>query len=544
VRQHKDGALLDVSITVSPVRDASGRIVGASKVARDITPRRAAERALEASELRFRMLAAHAPVGIFLADANGDFGFVNECWVEMTGVTEEQARGGGWARAVHPDDRPKVLDGWLDAVAAGRSYAADCRLRSPAGVLTWAHLRGTPLRDGDGRLDGYVGTFSDITERRLAVETLQDAGRRKDEFLAVLAHELRNPLAPLRNGLQLLRLTSGDPAATARTQDMMERQLTHLVRLVDDLLDVSRISRNKLELRRARVRLTEVLNTAVETARPGIEAAGQQLICRFPDEPVHLHADLTRLAQVFGNLLNNSSKFTAPGGTIAITARAAEGRVAVEVRDTGIGIPPGELDRIFDMFSQLERGHERHAGGLGIGLAVVRGLVEMHGGTVEAASPGPGQGSSFTVTLPTLAEGAEEVAAAEAAAAVPRQARRVLVVDDNVDAATSMAAMLELLGNEAHTAHDGVEAVRLAASVRPHVVLMDIGMPRLDGYAATRAIRSEPWGRDVAIVALTGWGQEADRTRSREAGCDAHLVKPVTLDSLQQVLAELLGDDA
>jgi PAS domain S-box-containing protein len=381
-------------------------------------------------------------------------------------------------------------------------------------------------------------------ERIRLVRELRETDRRKDEFLALLAHELRNPLAPLRNGLHVMRLSGDNPEAAGRLRAMMERQLAHMVRLIDDLLDVSRISRNKMELRRSRVLLSDVISNAVETARPLVEAAGHELSVALPTEPVFLDADLTRLSQVFGNLLTNSAKYTEAGGHIWLNAvhRDGEvGEVVVSVRDTGIGIPAEALPAIFDMFSQVDRSLERSTGGLGIGLALVRGLVEMHGGSVAAASDGPGCGSTFTVRLPVLKARPElpSVKGSELTANGSGPRRRILVVDDNRDSAETMAALLGMLGNDVVMAHDGIEAVEAAERVRPEVVLMDVGMPRLNGYEATRRIREQPWGSEVAIIALTGWGQDADRAQSRAAGCDGHLVKPVSLPDLQSLLAEL-----
>jgi PAS domain S-box-containing protein len=388
--------------------------------------------------------------------------------------------------------------------------------------------------------------FTDITARRRAVEDrerlveqLRDADRRKDEFLALLAHELRNPLAPLRNGLQVLHLAGHDSAAAEKARGMMDRQLTHMVRLIDDLLDVSRITRNKLALRRARVPLADVIASAVETVRPAVDAAGHRLSVSVPDQPAYLDADLTRLAQVFGNLLSNSVKYTPPGGRIWLSAEARDGQAVVTVRDTGIGIPDASLPHIFDMFSQVDRSVERSTGGLGIGLALVKGLVEMHGGTVTAASGDPGHGSVFTVRLPVMETPPTLSRATADGAAAPTTGRRILVVDDNRDGAESLAMMLRLMGNEVSLAHDGVEAVEAAGRVRPEVILMDVGMPRLNGLDAARQIREQPWGRAVTIVALTGWGQENDRERSRAAGCDGHLVKPVAVEDLSRLLAAL-----
>ncbi|HEV3115475.1 MAG TPA: PAS domain S-box protein, partial [Gemmataceae bacterium] len=400
----------------------------------------------------------------------------------------------------------------------------------------------SPVRDGEGRIIGASKIARDITDRKRAEQALREADRRKDEFLALLAHELRNPLAPLRNGLQIMRVAGDDANAVAQARDMMDRQLGHMVRLVDDLLDASRIRQNKMELRRSRVLLADIVSSAVETVRPAIEAAGHELILSLPPEPVHLDADLTRLAQVFSNLLTNSAKYTERGGKIWLGAERRGGEVIVSVRDTGIGIPADALPRIFDMFAQVDRSVERSTGGLGIGLALVKGLVEMHDGTVTAASGGQGKGSTFTVTLPALGRHAEPLSAARAdgAQAAAGSRRRILVVDDSRDSASSMGMLLELLGNEVRMAHDGVEAVQAAELFRPEVVLMDVGMPRLDGYEATRRIREQPWGKAMTIIALTGWGQDGDKLQSRAAGCNAHLVKPVNLSDLQKLLEQPL----
>ena len=376
-------------------------------------------------------------------------------------------------------------------------------------------------------------------ERLRLVRELRDTDRKKDDFIALLAHELRNPLAPIRNGLQVLRLAE-DRRVRERSQDMMDRQLTHMVRLVDDLLDVARVSRNKMELRKGRVRLADAVSSAVETARPLIDAAEHRLDVSLPPEPVLLDADLTRLAQVFANLLTNSAKYTEQGGRITLSAEVREGAVVVSVRDTGIGIPAANLPTIFDMFSQVDRSIERSTGGLGIGLALVKGLVEMHGGTVTAESEGLGRGSTFTVWLPTAEDTPQtEAFVVGASARRPTSGRRVLVVDDNRDSATSMAMMLQLLGDEVRVAYDGLEAVEAAETFRPEVILMDVGMPRLSGYDATRRIREKDWGRIITIVAVTGWGQEGDRAQSKAAGCDGHLVKPVSLPDLERLLSEL-----
>jgi PAS domain S-box-containing protein len=385
---------------------------------------------------------------------------------------------------------------------------------------------------------GIAVYYRDITERKRAMEALQEADRRKDEFLATLAHELRNPLAPIRNGLQILQLANDRPEAGERARAMIERQVQQMVRLIDDLLDLSRISRGKVELRRERVDLAAVVNSAVETSRPLIEESGHQLDLRLPAEPVFVDGDVTRLAQVIANLLNNAAKYTQRGGRIELEVRREGGTARISVRDNGVGIPAAMLPRVFEMFTQVDRTLERSQGGLGIGLSIVKRLVEMHGGTVEARSGGLGQGSEFVVRLPVLAPAAEAARGPEAADGGGVMARRrILVADDNEDSAASLAMMLSLMGNEVHTAHDGVEAVEAAAAFRPEVILLDIGMPRMNGYDACRAIREQPWGKDVVLLALTGWGQDEDKRKSREAGFDDHLVKPVEPATLERKLA-------
>jgi PAS domain S-box-containing protein len=381
-------------------------------------------------------------------------------------------------------------------------------------------------------------------ERLRLVRELREADRKKDDFIALLAHELRNPLAPLRNGLHVMRLASHDSAAVARARTIMERQLSHMVRLIDDLLDVSRISLNKLQLRRARVTLAEVVSNAVETARPVIDRAEHHLEVVLPPEPVLLDADLTRLAQVLGNLLTNAGKFTPKRGHVTLTAEVQGDTVLVTVGDDGIGLRPESLHAIFDMFSQVDHSVERSTGGLGIGLALVRGLTEMHGGTVRADSAGLGHGSRFSVRLPIVTVSHEERAQILAPALPNAPRRRILVADDNLDAVESLATMLRLSGNEVHTASNGIEAVALAEQLVPDVVLMDIGMPELNGREATRRIRGHAWGKSMVVIALTGWGQEADRQLSRDAGCDDHLVKPVDFAELERLMGSLCSKAA
>jgi signal transduction histidine kinase/ActR/RegA family two-component response regulator len=372
-------------------------------------------------------------------------------------------------------------------------------------------------------------------QTRAHLEERERANQRKDEFLATLAHELRNPLAPIRNALTLLRQDGSDPALAC---DVMERQVGHMVRLVDDLLEVSRLTRGTIELRRETVDLAGVISTAVETSRPLIDAAGHELELSLPGECVLLDADPMRLAQVFSNLLNNAAKYTDRGGRISVSVQCRDDAASVTVADNGVGIPAWALDGIFDMFSQADARDSRAQTGLGIGLTIVRSLVEMHGGRVGAESEGPGRGSRFVVTLPRAA-GREAVpargGAPAAAVALPRS--RVMVVDDNRDAADTMGAVLRRLGAEVCVFHDGAAALEALGTFRPAVVFLDIGMPGMDGYEVARRIRGRPDADGIVLVALTGWGQDRDRGRAAEAGFDHHLVKPADLAELRAVLA-------
>jgi PAS domain S-box-containing protein len=457
-------------------------------------------------------------------------------------------------RTGETDWAPVLSDAQLRVTAHGDEHLRFIRRIGPRSyICTPLHSRGRILgvltfvtAESSRSYDATDVTAAEDLARRavVAIEnarllaTLQEANRRKDEFLAMLAHELRNPLAPIRSAVQILRARGNEAADRAWSTSVIDRQVRQMTRLVDDLLDVSRITRGKVELRREPVVLADVVQSALEASRPLLEARGHHLVVRMPEAPIRLLADPTRLAQVFLNLLNNAAKFTNPGGRIELTVDRRIGEAAVSVKDSGIGIPADMLPRVFEPFAQADPTLDRSDGGLGIGLTLVERLVALHGGTVEARSDGAELGSTFVVRLPIAAEVAMNPTKATPTARQPlAPARRILVVDDNLDAADSLGMLLRMLGNQVRTARDGLEAVGAAEEFHPDVVLLDIGLPKLDGYEAARRIRAQRGGADMLLVALTGWGQPEDRRRSREAGFDHHLTKPVEFDEMKALLA-------
>ncbi len=715
VRMAKDGRLIDVSVTVSPVRDSTGRVVGASKIARDITARIRADEELRDSEAQFRQLASALPQIVWTARSDGYIDYYNDRWYDFTGF-ERDGRGiEEWKRILHADHMSRFIDEYYACILSGNPYQIEYRFADRrSGGYRWFLGRAYPVRDVSGAITRWFGSLTDIDDtkraeevnrfladasatlsgltdqeraltrvvdlavpifadwcavdigdvdgklRRLAITppdaqrpdlgedsrarvllvpidhsviervfttgvpewiadnpdatltespradddlqlvrlmgvrsllccplrtqagthgvitfataqsgraysagdlvaaedlanraaisienasllaALKEGDRRKDEFLAMLAHELRNPLAPIRNALHIIRMKA--PNASPQVQwarDVIERQVLQLNRLVDDLLDVSRITRGKIELRKDRIDLATVINSAVEASRPVVEKLGHHLTVALPEQPVWLDADLTRISQVLSNLLNNAAKYTRGGGNIGLMAVLDSGFVVLTVKDDGIGISTEMLPRIFEMFTQADSSLERSQGGLGIGLTLVQLLVELHGGSVEAHSEGLGTGSEFVVRLPTydarsVGDESASQGLSETLATLPKH--HILVVDDNQDAAESLAILLQLTGSEVHTAHDGLEAVDAASVYHPDVAIVDIGLPRLNGYDVARRLRDEHGDR-IFLIALTGWGQDEDRRRSLEAGFDYHLTKPIGIDALKSVLA-------
>jgi signal transduction histidine kinase/ActR/RegA family two-component response regulator len=433
-----------------------------------------------------------------------------------------------------PPERPDELPGIMARIRQGEyiEHYETQRVRKD-GSRVDVSLTISPIKNREGKVAGVSKVARDITARK-------QEDRRKNEFLALLAHELRNPMAPLRNGLQVMRLAGNDRQAAEQALAVMERQLQHLAHLVDDLLDISRISRGKLQLRKERITLAAVVGHALEVCESVARQNDDELIVNLPRDPVYVDADKTRLSQALCNLLHNAVKYSDRGSRIWLTVEREGDEAVARVKDCGIGIPPEMLPRVFDMFWQVDRSLEKSQGGLGVGLAIVKQLVEMHGGKVEAHSEGYGTGSEFIVRLPVVLSVVQEPAETEdGEPTLPAARHRILVVDDNVDAATSLAMMLKMMGNDLRTAHDGIQALELAEGYRPDLILLDIGMPKLNGYDVCRRIREQPWGKSATIIALTGWGQEEDKRRSRQAGFDGHLVKPVEPAALEKLLAQL-----
>ncbi len=510
----------------------------------ELTERRRAEGALRRSAAWSRRLLERLPAGAYTCDPDGLITYYNPQAVQLWGrapkLNDPVDRFCGSFKLFAADGAPITHDRcWMAlALQHGREYCGEeIVVERPDGTRLPVLAHASPIHDERGNLLGAVNILVDISEQKRAQEALKEADRRKDEFLAMLAHELRNPLAPVRNALHVLRASGGAGPAAEGVREMMERQVGHMVRLVDDLLEVSRITRGKIELRKERVELAAVVRSAVETSRPLIEAARHGLTVSLPPGPVPLEADPVRLAQVVANLLNNAAKYTEECGQIWLAARRDGGAAVVSVRDSGVGIRADVLPRVFDLFAQADGTLQRAQGGLGIGLTLVKRLVEMHGGTVTAHSEGPGKGSEFVVRLPLAGEARPAAAAPQAGEPPAAAARRILVVDDNRDAADSLGLLLRFLGHEVRVAHDGPAALEAARAWRPAVVLLDIGMPGMDGYAVARALRALPELEGVVLIALTGWGQEEDRRRSRAAGFDHHLIKPVDLEALQALLA-------
>ena len=534
----KEGCYRAILSRGIPIRNETDEIVCWVGINLDITERKRSEKALRDSEEQFRGIVSQSIAGVAEVDLTGRFIFVNDRYCEIVGRPRDELLELRMQDISVEEELKENLALFEKLGREGAPFIIEKRYIRPDGSAVWVNNSVSALRDSQGRVKAVVAVCVDVTDRRRAEDALREADRRKNEFLATLAHELRNPLAPIRNSLQLLQLAGDDPEMQEQARSIMERQLQQMVRLIDDLLDISRITRNRLDLRKERIEIATIVQSAMEATRPFIESFGHELVITLPAEPVYLHADLTRLAQVVSNLLNNAAKYTNRGGRISLTARRLGGEVVLSVKDNGIGIAPEHLSGLFERFSQVTTALERAHGGLGIGLALVRGLVEMHGGQVEARSKGLGHGSEFVIRLPVLAESTvrKQLASETSKPAAPAKCR-ILVVDDNKDSAATLTMMLRLTGHETHSARDGLEAVEAAGWFYPDVVLLDIGMPKLNGYEAAARIRRQPWGKKMVLVAMTGWGQEDDKQRAKHAGFDHHLTKPLDYNKLKGILA-------
>jgi PAS domain S-box-containing protein len=545
----RDGTVMPATSSVNALRGPSGEFQGLVAIVVDTTEKRRTEEQLRAGEERYRTLFESVDQGFCILEMifDEDERPVDYRFLEMNRMFEVHTGLVGGAGKTAREMVPTLDSFWFETYGRVAQTGEPVRFESEAPAMErWFDVYATRLGGPGSRRVALL--FSDITSRKESEATLRklasdlaEADRRKTEFLATLAHELRNPLAPIRSGLGVMRLKGDSPAAVARVREMMERQVGHMVRLIDDLLDIARISGGKLELKKERADLRSLLSSAVETSLPLVESGRHALTVDLPETEVPVEADVTRIAQVVANLLNNAAKYTPSGGRIGLALRVEEEHALVSVSDNGIGIPPDQLVSVFEMFSQVGQHTERSQGGLGIGLSLVRRLVHMHGGEVSAASGGPNTGSVFTVRLP-LASGVQ--AGGGAASAFERDGAggegvRILVVDDNVDAAVTLSMILDACGYTTQVAHDGAHAVELAAAFRPQVAFLDIGMPGMDGYQTARAMRRVEGLEHIALVALTGWGADSDRQQSSEAGFDHHLTKPVQLDVVQDLLAKL-----
>jgi two-component system CheB/CheR fusion protein len=527
----RDGTAIWVHLTVAADRDAAGRAAHLIATVEDIDHRRR----LDEAARRLAAIVESSDDAIIAKDLHGIVTAWNQGAEALFGYGAQEMLGRPISILI-PDDRADEEPKILEAICRGEKVLHyETVRRRKDGRQIQVSLTVSPILDFAGRIVGASKIAHDISARKDAEEAIRAADRQKDEFLATLSHELRNPLAPIRNAMQVMWFAT-DRKILEEAHSMVERQLNQLVHLVDDLLDVNRVIRGTLVLRKEPVELSTIVHSAVETVGPLIGSGRHELTVVLPPHPVILDVDPLRLVQALQNLLTNASKYTPRGGRIEISAMQQDGEAVIRVTDNGIGIPPDMLNKIFGMFTRIDSGLEQAQGGLGVGLTLVRQMIELHGGSVEARSEGLGCGSQFVVRLPVSTR-VESARAGDAAVAPGNPRRRILVVDDNRDSADSSAMMLELMGHETTRAYDGIEALEAAAAFRPEVILLDIGLPQMSGHEVAARIRAQPWGAGIILIAVTGWGQEKDRHQSRESGFDHHLVKPIDTVELVQLLA-------
>ncbi|MFC0254337.1 hybrid sensor histidine kinase/response regulator [Massilia consociata] len=538
-----DGSAFPVEYRARPVWQ-DGQLQGAVCTFVDLTARRRTETALRRSEAHLQSLFGQTAAGICETDLTGRILQINDRYCQIVGRTREELLATRMHDITHPDDLVPNAPLFQRTIATGEPFEIEKRYVRPDGSVVWVNNTVSLIRVAGEHAGGSIlAVCIDITKRKRAEEALREADRRKDEFLAMLAHELRNPMAPIRAAADLLETANLNPTMLKRTSQVISRQVRHMTGLVDDLLDVSRVTRGLVELDQTRLDIKQVVTDAIEQSRPLLEAKRHRLVLELAPEPTQVLGDHKRLVQVLTNLLNNAAKYTPAGGRIHMAMTATDGQVLLEVADNGIGIAPELQEHIFDLFTQAKRSPDRSQGGLGIGLALVRSLVELHGGNVACHSEGPGNGSRFVVTLPRAAGQTPAAPPREDAppAPAPRAGRRILVVDDNADAAQMLGMVLETAGHEVMIEDSPVRALERARDARPEVCILDIGLPEMDGNELARRLRAQAATANALLVALTGYGQEQDRQRAIAAGFDHHFVKPVTAPALLALIAGMRG---
>jgi PAS domain S-box-containing protein len=524
--------------------DAEGRAVFISGLLIDITAQKIAEQALRASEKLYRAVGESIDFGVWVVDRNGRSIYTSESFLKLVGKTQAQYAASNWSEFLHPAEYEQTVAAWREVLNSEGAWYHENRVLGSDGRYHPVLSQGVAIRGEYGEVTGWAGINLDISRLKATEEALRDADRRKDEFLATLAHELRNPLTPIRHAVKLLEGSAVSNSQRQWAREVIARQLQRMALMLDDLLEVSRITQGRLELKTEVVDLASVINTAVETARPLIETKQQNLNVTLPPQPVSVAVDPLRISQSISNLLTNAAKYTDANGHISLKVDVLPDEIAISVEDDGIGLEPQSIPRVFEMFSQVKSAIDRSEGGLGIGLALVKGMIQLHGGRVEAASLGGGRGSQFTIHLPrdVMVETAQSEAQASPASPRPGARRTVLVADDNRDAADTLALLLDMDGYETAVAHGGLQALDEIRRNRPDAAILDIGMPDLNGYEVARRIREEKWGRNLFLLAITGWGHPDDVARAKAAGFDEHLTKPVDADNVVRLLARYLAD--
>lgn len=524
-----------------PHMDEAGKRIAWFGVSTEIEVQKQAEKKLKESEQMYKAIGDSIDYGVWICDADGRNIYSSDSFLHLLQITQEECSNETWLESQKPEQREAFTLVWDRALETGKPWSEELSIDDPSGATHPILFRGVPVKGSDDQIAAWVGINLDISQIKSAEQELRDADRRKDEFLATLAHELRNPLAPICSSVELIRQRESMDPVIREAVDTMSRQMAQMIRLINDLMDVSRITRNKLELQVERTSLVEVIKVAIELAQPAISAGEHNLTTIMPEASVEVMADPTRLAQVLSNLLTNAAKYTPAKGDISMESRVADGQVLLLIRDSGMGISEGDRRRLFEPFYQVDRSISRAQGGLGIGLTLVKKIVEMHAGQVEVSSDGPGKGSTFTVRLPhtQIALETPEPSNGQALVGIAKTGTRVLVVDDNRDAALTLSMLLRYSGCEVMTCEDGQQAVSAVEVFQPDMVLMDLGMPGMSGYEAAEAIRQQSWGRNIFLVAVTGWGQPEDIKRTRDAGFDHHLVKPVSFSTIEGLIESL-----